>query len=236
MKGLYLLGGYPDMKTFDEALEIALDAGFDFIEVGVPFSDPVADGPVIARAALGALKKGVNLKLILDYLKGKRLGERVDLYIMTYSNILWAANPGRLSGVLKECGVKGCIVADLPNEEHPFFKRAGFELPLVSFATPESREEDLLKLAEVKEAFIYFVSVRGTTGGSFCLDADTQRKLLFLKERAKVPVVLGFGIKSREDVEKALTLAHGFVIGTKAIELLSEDIKAFERWCREIAG
>ncbi len=223
------------MDTFDEALEIAVKSGFDFIEIGVPFSDPVADGPIIAKASWEAIKKGVTLNLILEYLERKNLGKTTELYIMTYSNIIWSLGPKKVSERLEKCGVKGCIIADLPNEEHSFFRNTGFSLPIVKFATPESRDDDLVKLIEVEEGFIYFVSVRGTTGGSFHIDHDTERKLLFLKEKAKVPVILGFGIRNKKDVERALSLAHGFVIGTKAVEILEKGVNAFKSWCEEIA-
>ncbi len=232
MKGLYLIAGYPDFETFSRAVEIAEAAGFDFIEVGIPFSDPVADGPFLTKAAQEAIKKGVSFERALDWMRSYK--GSLKLYVMTYANVLWAMGLEKASKELEKVGVEGVIVADLPNSEHGFFKSNGFSLPLISFATPESRRKDIKELEKVNEGFIYFVSVRGTTGGRFNPDEETKEKILHLKNHCKVPVVLGFGISTKEDAEEALKLAHGFVIGTEAVRRLSSGIKDFESWCFEI--
>ncbi len=232
MKGLYLVAGYPDFETFSHAVEIAEASGFDFIEVGIPFSDPVADGPFLTKAAQEAIKNGVSFERALEWLRSYK--GSLKLYVMTYANVLWAVGLGRASRELEEAGVEGVIVADLPNSEHSFFKSNGFLLPLISFATPESRESDMEMLKEINEGFIYFVSVRGTTGGRFNPDEETKEKIFYLKNHCKVPVVLGFGISTKEDAEQALQLAHGFVIGTEAVKRLSSGIKDFESWCFEV--
>ena len=232
MKGVYLVAGYPDFALFDEAVRVAEECGFDFLEVGVPFSDPVADGPLLTKAAHTAIERGVNLDSVLDWLRG--YSGSMKIFVMTYANILWARGLERVSEEFAECGVKGVIVADLPNEEHWFFKEQGFFLPLIPFATPESSFEDLDRLSETKEGFIYFVSVRGTTGGRFSLDEETKEKLSYLRKRAKVPVVIGFGISGAEDVKSALELADGFVVGTKAVAVLEKGIDSFRNWCKSL--
>ncbi len=234
MKGIYLVGGYPDFETFSSAIDIACESGFQFIEVGVPFSDPVADGPVIAKAAGYALEKGVTFKSIIEFLKSKRIP--IDVYIMTYANIIWAYRPEKACQDLRKCNIKGCIIADLPNNEREFFTHRGFELPIIGFATPESTYSDLERLADIQhQGFIYFISIRGITGQRFQLDKETKEKLNFLKKMAKVPVILGFGIKSAEDIKEALKYADGFVIGTKAVEMLGKGLDTFKNWCKSLA-
>lgn len=148
---------------------------------------------------------------------------------------LWARGLKKASYELGECGVEGVIVADLPNSEHWFFKNEGFSLPIVPFATPESTEEDIQKLSEFDKGFIYFVSVRGTTGASFNLGDETVKKTKkWLKKVAKIPVVLGFGISTSADAKKALELADGFVVGTRAVEALAKGLDIFEAWCQEL--
>ena len=229
MKGIYLVFGYPDEEVFTKAVEITQEIGFDFVEIGVPFSDPVADGPILSAASQKSLKKGVNTKKVLEWLKENEL--KMDVYIMTYANIVIAYGPDKFSRDFLEAGVKGCIIADLPNEEHIFLKDRGFEMPLIPFATPESRISDLELIAErTRDGFIYFVSMRGTTGGDFSLEDDVIEKLSILRDKARVPVIVGFGIKEKHHVKEVFKVADGFVIGTKAVEMLEKGLESFKDW------
>ncbi len=232
MKGLYLVAGYPSFEAFDAAVKMMESLGFDFLEVGIPFSDPVADGPLLARAAKRALESGVTYERALEWISSYRGSLRI--YVMTYANILWARGLKNASLEMKNAGVKGVIVADLSNRERWFFKERGFELPIIPFATPESRPCDLEALNREDADFIYFISTRGTTGSGF-LDEDALEKLNHLKSSSRSPVVLGFGISEAKHAARALEVADGFVVGTRAVMELEMGLESFESWCRSLA-
>ncbi len=232
MRGLYLIGNYPDRETFVRALGMIEDYGFDFVEVGVPFSDPVADGPFLAKRAQIAIERGVTFRSIIDTFREHRFN--LKTYIMTYSNIVLANDPAWLNDVLAEVGFDGLIIADLPNRMHWFFRNLGITLPIVHFATPESRYEELEGLKSVDSGFIYYVSVRGITGARLELDGETKEKLLYLKGKTRVPVILGFGIRDRTTAEIALNYADGFVVGTEAVRRLEEGLDSFRELLKEL--
>ncbi len=232
MRGIYLVFGYPTVELFSEAVRVAEDAGFDFLEVGIPFSDPVADGPILTKASKLAIERGATFDEAVKWMNGYTGG--LSLYVMTYANILWAKGLSLASKMLEGAGVKGAIVADLPNTEHGLFLDGGFELPIVPFATPETREKDLKAIEDASGDFVYFVSVRGTTGGAFGLDEETERKIEMVRKRCGKPVVIGFGISTSEHVKRALSVADGFVIGTRAVSELTKGLNNFESWCRSL--
>ncbi len=232
MRGVYLVFGYPNAEAFERAVEIAEKMGFDFLEVGVPFSEPVADGPYLSAVSKRAVDMGINLREAIDWLSGYR--GRMRMYVMTYANILWAYGLERASYDLGRAGVRGVIVADLPNSFHWFLRERGFRLPIIPFATPESREKDIEPVAGVDADFLYFVSVRGTTGSGFALDSELESKLSFVRSVVGKPVVLGFGISECEHVKAALKVADGFVIGTRAVKELERGVEFFESWCKSL--
>ncbi len=232
MKGLYLVFGYPDVEAFDRAVALAEGSGFDFLEVGVPFSEPVADGPYLSAASKRAIERGVTLENALEWIASYKGG--LKIYVMTYANILLARGLERVSREMRDAGVRGVIVADLPNREQWFFRERGFELPIIPFATPESRRQDIEMIADLDADFVYFVSVRGTTGSGFRLEREVVEKIGFLREICKKPVVLGFGISEPEHVRAALKVADGFVIGTRAVRELDRGLDFFESWCNSL--
>lgn len=218
MKGIYILGNYPNRETFVECFNSIIDAGYEFVEVGVPFSEPVADGPVIASAVQEVIEQGGKSKDILRELKSLEL-KNAKLYIMTYSNIIYNYGLKSFSDDFKEI-LSGIIVADVPNKLHSYFYDKGFEIPLIPFVTPESREEDIRKVADMKGDFIYFIGLRGTTGGSVDLaSSEISERISQIKKITDKTIVMGFGIKDKTDADKALNVADGFVVGTAAVKL-----------------
>ncbi|MGB9668296.1 MAG: tryptophan synthase subunit alpha [Thermosulfidibacteraceae bacterium] len=232
MRGFYLIGNYPDKDSFIGALRLIEKYGFDFVEIGIPFSDPVADGPFLAKRAQLAIERGVTLEGIIKTLGTLKLSLRV--YLMTYANIILSRNVFNLNRTLKDIGIEGVIVADLPNRMHWFLRKMGLDVPIVHFATPESRFWELDELKRVERGFIYFISIRGITGSSMNLDEETKEKLNYLKGKTKVPVVLGFGVKKLDDAKVALALADGYVVGTEAVRRLEEGLDSFEGLLKEL--
>jgi tryptophan synthase alpha chain len=216
MKGIYLVGGYPDREGFKRAARVVAECGFDFLEVGIPFNDPVADGPVIAGAALSVIEAGVTPEMIMEDIRSIR-DLPLKKYVMTYANIVDAYGLDRFSKE-SEGLLSGVIIADLPNRMRPALCGSGLSLPVIPFATLETREKDLELLSEAEGDFIYFIGLRGITGARADFrDPDLVAKVREIREACGKPIVIGFGIKDINDVWAALESGDGFVVGTEAV-------------------
>lgn len=232
--GIYLLADYPSKGLFIEAVRVCQDFNVDFIEIGFPFSDPVADGDVLERASYETLKQH-NLDDFIAGLKEAKEIFKGRIYIMTYANIVYSTGVGSF---LERVGnVSGIIIADLPLREVRLFEKEFRQrsISLIRFLTPESRIEDIesaIKSAD-ESGFIYFISKRGTTGGDFSLDEETVEKINRAKGKG-VDVYVGFGVKDRKDVELVYKVADGAIVGTKAVSELERGIDAFRDFIRDI--
>ncbi len=238
--GFYLMGNYPDRDTFIEAAAQGLQH-FDFLEVGIPFSDPIADGTAIAEAAQKALDSGVNLAGILESIKAvrERVSPEKDIYLMTYANIIFNHEETLKSEEFKKLNVKGLIVPDVPSSEDFFFtgENALDGLEIITFLTPETEDETIKKASGRSNSFIYFISTRGITGGSMKLDNDTMAKIDLAKSSSTCPVVLGFGIRDSDSAKTALEHCDGFIMGTVLIQKLNDKgLDGFKKFTDELFG
>ena len=236
--GFYLMANYPDRDTFIQAAVKGLEH-FDFLEIGIPFSDPIADGEVIANAAQVLLDRNCTFTEITESIRTikKRIPGSKDLYFMTYSNIIYNMDMPYFNMFCIENGIRGLIIPDVPFCERNFFKPMGLDdrIKLVNFMTPESTPQSIEETAKVSENFIYFISMRGITGTDFNLDDDTKEKIHLAKRISKVPVVTGFGIKNREAARKAQEHSDGFIMGTALIEILNKGgIEGYGRFIDEL--
>ena len=232
MKGIYIVGGYPDKETFEKSIEIIENLGFDFLEIGVPFSEPVADGPVISRAIEDSLKNGVTVEYIRKLLE-KIKHFKIQKYIMTYSNIIYSYGVKNFSNDFKLL-INSLIIADLPNRMHNFFYEKELEIPIIPFVTPESRDNDIAYIKSLKGDFIYFIGIRGTTGGKINLqDNYYYETIKKIKKITGKKVIVGFGLKNKDDVLNVLKIANGFVIGTEAVKKMN-NFKIFENYLKSI--
>ncbi len=235
--GFYLMGNYPDKDTFIKAAVKGLEH-FDFLEVGIPFSDPTADGDVISDAAQSLLDKNCTFSDIAESIKEVRsqIPADKDIYIMTYANLIYNMDMPSFNTFCIANGVKGLILPDVPFCERNFFTPLGLDpqIKLVNFMTPESTTESIDETAGISENFIYFVSMRGITGTDFNLDEETKEKIRYAKSKSKVPVVTGFGIKSKDSASKAMEHSDGFIIGTALIEALNNG--GYEGYAKFVDG
>ena len=215
--GIYLVCNYPDKDSFIENVKLCQRYGIDFLEIGLPFSDPVADGAIIEKASNEALKR-YSADDFFESIKKSREIFDGRLYIMTYANLVFGC--GIETFAQRYRFIDGVIIADVPFVESERFKAVfdKFDTGFVYFATPESSFETLKKIKQKTNDFIYFVSIRGTTGGEFSLDEDSIERLKFLKG-AKHGVIVGFGIKTKEHIKTACSYADGVVIGSRAVEM-----------------
>ncbi|MBN1499487.1 MAG: tryptophan synthase subunit alpha [Spirochaetes bacterium] len=237
--GAYLVADYPDRERFISAALKSLEF-FDFLEIGIPFSDPVSDGTVIAKAAYDVIESGVKFNDIMksiDEIKSKIPADR-KLYVMTYANHIYHRGIQNFGKIMNDHGISGMIIPDIPFIESrrftDIFEQQGLEF--IYFITPESKPEQIKQIAQSAKGFIYSVSMRGITGSSMNLKADIKTAVADAKTQTKVPVVLGFGIRDVESCKNALETADGFIIGTRMIELLNEDAdnSSFNKFVEEL--
>jgi tryptophan synthase alpha chain len=222
---IYLVIGEPSVEESLECARAALDAGADILELGVPFSDPTADGHVIAAAAYRAIKQGGSLPAALEVARGLRQHSQAPLVLFTYVNPVLAFGENKLIQAAGEIGLDGLLMVDLPPEEGADLRsgaaRAGVSVvPLVAPTTDREREPRVLAGAS---GFIYYVSVTGVTGSAQAPLAQAGRDAAALQARAGLPVVVGFGIRTPEQArEVAATGVSGVVVGTEVVRVIAE--------------
>ncbi|HYM27345.1 MAG TPA: tryptophan synthase subunit alpha [Steroidobacteraceae bacterium] len=225
----FLTAGYPDRNKFREHLtEIAAEA--DVVEIGVPFSDPMADGVTIQRSSEAALRAGVTLTWILEELQFMA-PVRPPLLLMSYMNPLLAFGLERLARRAAGAGICGFIVPDLPLDESEEFRSvlAPYDLALVQIVTPVTGGERLARLARASQGFVYAVTMTGTTGKQMSPPEEIAAYLERVRAAATVPVCAGFGIRTREQVERLRGQVDGVIVGSALVEVLErgESPRAF---------
>jgi tryptophan synthase alpha chain len=225
----FITAGYPEPAEFIDTL-IAVASEGDVVELGIPFSDPMADGMTIQRSSFEALRKGVSLKWIFDELE-RSGGIDAPLVMMSYLNPLLAFGYERLAQRALETGVCGFIVPDLPYEESKEIRTAleAQGLGLIQLVTPATPDERLKTLCDASRGFVYAVTITGITGGDTGLPADLADYLDKVTSLAELPVCAGFGIREAADVANVGRHAAGAIVGSALVEMLErgEDPKSF---------
>lgn len=222
----FITAGYPDLKTTRKlTLELA-KSGVDIIELGVPFSDPIADGPIIQEASQAALKKGVNLNDVLNLVKEVKKDTETPLIIMTYYNPIFCFGEERFVKKALDCGVDGVIIPDLPPEEGRSFVRLANSLGLATifFLSPTTTAGRIKFISGVSRGFIYYVSLTGVTGPRQNLPKDLVNNLRAIKKITKKPVCVGFGVSRPEQIKAINKIADGVIVGSAIIKKMREDL------------
>jgi tryptophan synthase alpha chain len=231
----YLTAGYPRREDFLAQLA-AVGAAADVVEIGVPFSDPMADGLTIQRSSRAALAAGVSLRWLLGLLAGSERTFDAPLLLMSYMNPLLAYGLDDLPAHAREAGISGFIVPDLPLEESAELGRGLKQegLSLVQFVAPTTPAQRVAKLCDASEGFLYALTTTGITGQDAALPPATLDYLSGLRQRSAVPVCAGFGIRHRGQVERLATHVDGVIVGSALVEALErgEDAGAFIRGLR----
>jgi tryptophan synthase alpha chain len=234
----FITAGDPSLETTIETA-VALDReGVDVLELGVPFSDPLADGPVIQRASERALHRGITLADVLEAVRAIRRRCEMPLLLFSYFNPLLRHGLERLAGEGREAGLDGVLVTDLPPEEADGWLSVarGAGLDTVFLAAPTSPEERLRRVAEATRGFVYAISRTGVTGERQALSDDASPLVGRLKALTREPVALGFGISTPEQVKAAAGVADAVVVGSALVRFLEErpegDLAAHVRWLK----
>jgi tryptophan synthase alpha chain len=219
----YLMGGFPDVETSRRIGLAYAENGADLVELGVPFSDPLADGPVIHAAGVAALAAGATLHHVLEV--GRAISARVPVVVMCYANVILSRGLERFVDMLVDAGASGLIVPDMPLEEAPELldacDRRGIALvPLVAPTTPDER---LARIGERARGFLYTVSLTGTTGERTSLDAGLGAVIARAAAHTAVPVAVGFGIGTAEQARAAAAAgADGVIVGSRLVRAAGE--------------
>ncbi len=222
----FLTAGYPDFKATEE-LVVALDkSGVSLVELGVPFSDPIADGPVIQAASFAALKRGASLKKVLELVARLRQKTRMPLAAMTYFNPILSFGPSAFIKKAVASGLDAVIIPDLPMEEEGAFAREAERsgLHVVRFISPTTSLERAKKIAAGAKGFIYFVSLTGVTGAKKDLPSGLEAQLRQVRKIAKgVPVCAGFGVSTPQQVRTVSAWCDGVIVGSAIVKKIEEN-------------
>ncbi len=215
--------GDPDLETTAECVREAVANGADLIELGIPFSDPTAEGPVIQGANIRALKGGVNTNRIFDLVRELRKDIDVPMVFMTYANVVYSYGAERFISVCQEIGIDGLVLPDIPYEEKeeflPLCRKYGVDL--ISFIAPTS-ENRIAMIAKEAEGFIYIVSSLGVTGTRSEITTDLDKIVKVVRENTDVPCAIGFGISTPEQAAKMAATADGVIIGSAIIKIIEK--------------
>jgi tryptophan synthase alpha chain len=231
----YLTAGFPKRETFAAHLE-AIASAADVVEIGVPFTDPMADGVTIQRASLAALAQGVTLRWILEEV-ARQKALRAPVLLMSYLNPLLAFGVGELADGAARAGVAGFIVPDLPLDESSELQAAlaARGIALVQMVTPVTEPKRLEDLCERSQGFVYAVTMTGTTGRNVAVPDEVIAYLGRVRASSKLPVCAGFGIRSRAQVERLRGHVDGVVVGSALVEVLERGEDP-ARWLNELRG
>lgn len=216
----FVMAGDPDLSTTAELAVALEEAGADLLEIGVPFSEPLADGPAIQRAAHRALGKGTTLKGILGCAERIRPRTRLPLILMSYFNPILRMDPGEFAKRAAGAGVDGIIVPDLPPEEAQELTESwgAVGVHIIFLAAPTSTPDRLTLIAHHSRGYIYYVSIKGVTGVRERLADDLETSLSRLRRLTRKPIAVGFGIGTPSQAAQVARLADGVIVGSAIVE------------------
>ena len=218
----FVTGGHPDLETTLQILLELADAGSDIIELGIPFSDPIADGPIIQRSSFSALRRGYSLDDLLEVVREFRSKSDKGIILMTYLNPVYQYGLEKLEERALQVGLDGILISDLTPEEYvrlnPFRR-----LDTIFLAAPTSSDARLRAIAESSRGFLYVVARTGVTGRQTDLADSVPATVERIRRYTSLPVAVGFGITTREDVEMVWQWAEGAVVGSAIVQFIEEN-------------
>ena len=219
----FITCGDPDLATTAAAVRTAVKNGADLIELGIPFSDPTTEGPVIQGANIRALRGGVTTDMIFDFVRELRHDVTVPMVFMTYANVVFSYGADRFISACREIGIDGLILPDLPYEEQKEFLPLchQYGVDLISLIAPTS-ENRIAMIAKEAEGFLYIVSSLGVTGTRSEITTDLASIVKVVRENTDIPCAIGFGISTPEQAKKMDGFADGVIVGSAIVKLLEK--------------
>ena len=225
---VFCTAGFPELYSIVPVLEELQNNGVDLVEIGMPFSDPTADGPVIQYSNTVAIDNGMMLKVLFEQLKGIRAKVHIPLVLMGYLNPALQYGFDNFFFFFHACGIDGVIISDLPMYEYETFFKEKFEqhfLENIFLVTPQTAENRIRKIDELTDAFIYIVSSNAITGGNSSIKQEQENYFQRIKNmQLKNPTLIGFGIKDKQTFDTACQYANGAIIGTAFINAIDKSI------------
>lgn len=220
----YTMAGDPSLESTRDVVLLFEECGADIIELGVPFSDPLADGPTIQRASERALKNGVTLRKVISLVKDLRQATQVPLILMTYFNPVFKYGIEQFIKDAKSAGVDGMIIPDLPPDEAGDFITLSRKAALdtIFLLAPTSTEDRIKKVVKASSGFIYYVSITGITGSGLLLDGSMNLLISNIRKYTEKPIAVGFGVSTADEAAAVSQLADGVIVGSAIVKRLFE--------------
>ncbi len=220
----YIMAGDPSLQRTMENVLLLEECGADVVELGVPFSDPLADGPTIQRAAERALKEGVTLRKVISFMRELRRHTQIPVILMTYYNPVFKYGDELFFSDAADAGVDGVIIPDLPPDEAGSVIRSAKMkgLSAIFLVAPTSTEERIRKIVQVSSGFVYYVSITGITGSRLAIDDTLKSHIGRVKQMTSKPVAVGFGVSTPDDAQNVAQIADGVIVGSAIVKKLHE--------------
>ena len=233
----FTTGGDPDLNTSLEILKTIINNGIDIIEIGMPFSDPMADGPTIQESSVRSLSNGTKINDIFEIvIKIRKLNSEIPIILMGYYNSIFNLGIDNFTSKCSETGVDGLIIVDLQPEEDSelFTKSKERGIDLIRLITPTTDQKRLITILSNASGFLYYVTVTGITGQNSANIEDLKKSVNTIRSSTKLPIVAGFGIKNRNDVEQISTFTDGVVVGSSIVNIIKDNLNDKNKMINEI--
>lgn len=228
----YIMAGDPSLGNTKDIVQMLEECGADIVELGVPFTDPLADGPTIQRASERALNAGVTLKKVIAFVKDMRQSIQIPVVLMTYYNPVFKYGEEHFVRDAKDAGVDGVIIPDLPPDEAGNLIRSSRKASLdtIFLLAPTSTPERIKKVAKASRGFIYYVSVTGITGSRLLLDGSMETLISEIRKYTDKPIAVGFGVSTPEEASAVSKVSDGVIVGSAIVKRLHESHDDLKRY------
>ena len=233
----FTTGGDPDFNTSLEILKTIINNRIDIIEIGMPFSDPMADGPTIQESSVRSLANGTKINDIFEIVMNiRKFNNETPIILMGYYNSIFNLGIDNFTAKCAETGVDGLIIVDLQPEEDSelFTKSKERDIDLIRLITPTTDQKRLITILSNASGFLYYVTVTGITGQNSANIEDLKQSINTIKSSTKLPIVAGFGIKNRNDVEQISTFTDGVVVGSSIVNIIKDNLNDKNKMINEI--
>ncbi|MFZ6017414.1 MAG: tryptophan synthase subunit alpha [Nitrospirota bacterium] len=220
----YIMAGDPSLEKTKDIVLMLEECGADIVELGVPFTDPLADGPTIQRASERALKEGVTLRKVIAFVKDLRQSTQIPIALMTYYNPVFKYGEENFVRDAKDAGVDGVIIPDLPPDEADNFIKLSrkVDLDTIFLLAPTSTDDRIKKVIRASKGFIYYVSITGITGARLLLDGSIEALISEIKKYTDKPIAVGFGVSTPEEASQVASVADGVIVGSAIVRAVQE--------------